>query len=174
MHLKLSWLAVNPLNWTQFKLNSSHKYLRQLMCTFLTHPQSPTANNLSDISWKSKKSSEHIAAGTWEALYRFCIFSQNSAAPNHQSRMCCNVHFGQRQHFCPGESQNWVKKKVFSQKMVYYRQNFERGNSVGLKWQWGGGQAGGHNIVTCNITWSSRLHHGCALLFGSGTYHVTV
>jgi len=110
------------------------------MCAFLTYFHFLAANHQLNISLKSKKSGKHVAAGTSEAFRKFLYFFQNfGSAP--QSRTRREVHFGQGQHVCPGESRKSERNCIVmydKYRMVYYNGNFGRGRSGG-----GGGEMGG-------------------------------
>ena len=75
----------------------------------------------------------------WRTSKSFVYFPKIWWCPGPKSRMCCEVHFGQGLHVCPGESQDCKKNCIFMHnkyKMVNYKQNFGREQSRGPK-KWG-------------------------------------
>jgi hypothetical protein len=137
------------------------------MFAFFTYFQSVAANHLPNVSQKGKKSGEHVAAGTSEAVCKFCIFPTKPAASRPQARTCPKFHLRQRQHVCPGGKSKLRKKSIFvydKYKIVYYEQNFSRGQARETKRR--GRRRGGRrtrhdprgHVVTC--TFPKRLRSG--------------
>ena len=156
--------TLNPLNWTQFKLNPSYISTYANLCVLISLIFRSLQQTTFQISpWREKKIGQHVAEGALETFCKFYIFSKNLTASRPQSRMCCKVHFRQGLHVCPEESWNW-KKNAFSHiiktNSVLWGKILRRNTAGG--WSGRGMRKGGRrrdmlsHMVTCTFPFQLR------------------